>query len=232
LVVGAGCLPVFEPLLGAAPRPYSLGHLGWPAVALAVSVALAFLGEMVRFERPGQAVVNVALAFFAIAYVGFLVTFLVALRLFHSNEWGMLAVVSAIAVTKMSDTGAYTWGRLLGRHKMTPILSPKKTIEGGIGGLLTAAVSAWLFFIVFVPLWAGAAAPVPAGWRCGLYGLIVGAAGTCGDLCESLLKRDLERKDSSRWMPGLGGVLDVLDSLLLAAPAAFFCWAAGLLGPS
>ena len=63
------------------------------------------------------------------------------------------------------------------------------------------------------------------------YGVIVTVAGVIGDLAESLLKRDMERKDSSSWMPGLGGVLDILDSLLLAAPAGYFCWVSGMLGP-
>jgi phosphatidate cytidylyltransferase len=63
-----------------------------------------------------------------------------------------------------------------------------------------------------------------------LFGLIVGAVGIVGDLAESLLKRDLGRKDSSAWMPGFGGVLDVLDSILLGAPAAYLCWTSGLVG--
>ena len=68
-------------------------------------------------------------------------------------------------------------------------------------------------------------------WGCWLYGLIVALAGMVGDLVESLLKRDMGRKDSSRWLPGLGGVLDVVDSVLMAAPQALLCWWLGVVGP-
>jgi len=69
-----------------------------------------------------------------------------------------------------------------------------------------------------------------AWWRWLIFGIVVGGTGIAGDLAESLLKRDLGRKDSSRWMPGFGGVLDLLDSLLFAAPVAYVCWALGLVG--
>ena len=68
-------------------------------------------------------------------------------------------------------------------------------------------------------------------WGCWVFGLAVGAAGMVGDLAVSLLKRDMRRKDSSRWLPGLGGVLDIMDSVLMAAPAALLCWVAHLVGP-
>jgi phosphatidate cytidylyltransferase len=205
--------------------------LGWPLAAFVAAIALAFIAEMARYQGPGGVIVNVALAVFTVAYVAVLMTFLNALRLYHDNGWGMAAVASLIFVTKMSDTGAYTFGRLFGRHKMAPILSPKKTIEGGIGGLVTACFCSWLFFATLLPVIAGPHAQPPPLWACLVYGTVVGVAGVIGDLSESLLKRDMERKDSSRWMPGLGGILDVLDSLLLAAPAGYFCWASGMLGP-
>jgi phosphatidate cytidylyltransferase len=232
LVVGAGWVPLFWNLSGQpCPTSGTLGPLGWPLAAMALSVPLAFLGEMVRYRQPGKSVVHVALAVFTIAYIGLLMTFLVALRIYHGNGWGMAAVVSLIFVTKMSDTGAYFVGRALGRHKLTPILSPKKTIEGGIGGVLTACLCSWLYFRWFVPLLVGDHAVATPWWGCVLYGVVVAVAAACGDLSESLLKRDMERKDSSSWMPGLGGVLDVLDSLLVAAPAAYLCWAVGIVGP-
>lgn len=232
LVIGASLVPLFWRLAGgAAPRSEPVAELGWPLAAFVVAIALCLVAEMARYQGPGGVIVNVALAVFAVAYVAVLMTFLNALRLYHDNGWGMAAVVSVIFVTKMSDTGAYTFGRLLGRHKMAPVLSPKKTIEGGIGGLVTACFSSWLFFVALFPRIVGPEAQPPPLWACLVYGLIVGVAGVGGDLSESLLKRDMERKDSSRWMPGLGGILDVLDSLLLAAPAGYFCWLSGMLGP-
>lgn len=230
LVSGASLVPLFSPLVGG-PAAGPLAALAWPLAALVVAIALAFVAEMARYRQPGGVIVNVALAVFTVAYVALLMTFLNALRGYHDNGWGMAAVGSLILVTKMSDTGAYAFGRLFGRHKLAPILSPKKTIEGGIGGLLTACLCSWLFFVVFLPILAGPDAAVPPLWACLVYGAVVAVAGAVGDLSESLLKRDMECKDSSRWMPGLGGILDVLDSLLLAAPAGYFCWISGMLGP-
>jgi len=232
LVIAASLAPLIGRLAGgsnSSGEPWA--QLGWPLAAFVAAVALAFVGEMVRYQGPGGVIVNVALAVFTVAYVAVLMTFLNALRLYHDSGWGMAALVSVIFVTKMSDTGAYACGRLWGRHKLAPVLSPKKTIEGAIGGLVTACLCSWLFFATLLPILAGPQAAVPPLWACLVYGLVVGVAGMIGDLSESLLKRDMECKDSSRWMPGLGGILDVLDSLLLAAPAGYFCWISGFLGP-
>ncbi len=205
--------------------------LAWPLAALVIAVALAFAAEMARYEGPGGAIVNVALSVFAVAYVAVLMTFLNALRVYQDNGWGMAALGSLIFVTKMADIGAYTCGRLFGRHKLAPVLSPKKTIEGGVGGVATACLASWFFFSAFLSPLAGSTARMPPVWACLAYGAVVAVAGAVSDLAESLLKRDVGRKDSSRWMPGLGGILDVLDSLLLAAPAGYFCWLTGMLGP-
>lgn len=232
LVIAASMVPMLWSQAGdSSVTDSTLGAFGWPLVAMAMSVALAFIAEMIRYREPGQSVVNVALAVFTIAYVSLLMSFLFALRVHHDNRWGMAALVSLIFVVKMSDTGAYTCGRMFGRHKMAPILSPKKTIEGGIGGVVTACLCSWLFFYWMVPMIVGADAAKPTWWGCLVYGVVIAIAGMVGDLAESLLKRDMERKDSSSWMPGLGGVLDVLDSPLVAAPAAHLCWVTGIVGP-
>ena len=231
LVVAAGLVPVVQGAGEAGSRADATSLLAWPLAAVALAAVLAFAGEMIRYRAPGAAVVHVALAVFTVVYIGVPLTFLVALRVWHGNRWGLLALVSAIFVTKMADTGAYACGRLFGRHKMTPVLSPKKTIEGGLGGLVTAWLSACLFFYWVVPQVQGADAARPTWWGCLVYGVGLGVAGALGDLSESLLKRDMECKDSSAWLPGLGGVLDVLDSLLVAGPVAYLCWAAGVVGP-
>jgi phosphatidate cytidylyltransferase len=137
-----------------------------------------------------------------------------------------------IIVVKMGDTGAYTVGRLVGRHKLCARLSPGKTIEGAAGAVVFAVLGSWLTFAWLVP-WisaTGVAQGADTGWGWLPFGLLVGTAGGLGDLAESLLKRDAGRKDSSTWMPGFGGVLDLLDSILLAAPVAYVCWASGLVG--
>jgi phosphatidate cytidylyltransferase len=232
LVVLASCGPLLWPLTGNTyPQPCSLGRLGWPLLAMAASVALAFLGEMRRYTHPGKSVTAVALAVFAVAYGGLLLSFLIHLRLFHNHAWGMVALISTLLIVKMSDIGAYFSGRLLGRHKMAPVLSPGKTVEGAAGGLVLGGVAAWFSYAGIAPWLVGPEAARGPWWGWLAYGVIVTLAGMIGDLAESLMKRDAQRKDSSSWLPGLGGVLDILDSLLFAAPPAFICWAIGLVGP-
>ncbi|MCH5377261.1 MAG: phosphatidate cytidylyltransferase, partial [Planctomycetes bacterium] len=232
LVVAAGLVPVFWNL-GGNPYPSEglFDRFAWTLTAVVIAAAMIFVAEILRYREPGQSVVNVALGVLVVIYIAVPVTFLVALRLHYDNRWGMAAFVSMIAIVKMSDAGAYFCGRLMGRHKMAPVVSPKKTIEGGIGGLLTAAIVSLIFFYGIAPGFVGPETRETSIAGCLLYGVLVGIAGVIGDLSESLLKRDMERKDSSSWMPGLGGVLDVLDSLLLAAPIAYLCWGLGLVGP-
>jgi len=215
-----------------------LGALGWPLAAFALAVIAAFAGEMRRYERPGEVMERLALAIFGLAYVGVLLSFVVQLRLLDlvlggrlGGKWGVPALVSLIIVVKMCDTGAYTAGRLLGRRKMAPVLSPGKTVEGAIGGLAFAAAGAWIAFGWLLPAMASPVDGSHLWWRWTLFGLLVGATGMLGDLAESLIKRDLGRKDSGQWVPGFGGVLDILDSILIGAPVAYLCWVFGLVGP-
>ncbi|MBQ8286173.1 MAG: phosphatidate cytidylyltransferase [Thermoguttaceae bacterium] len=189
-------------------------------LAIAAGVLIAFVGEMLRFKLPGGHLINLTGAVFAIVYVGLLGSFLVMLRI----AYGVPALVSMIIVAKLCDVGAYTVGRLIGRHKMAPSLSPGKTIEGAVGGIAFAILGAWLSVAVLFPLATGA--PSQTTWvGVVIYGLAVGLAGMLGDLAESLIKRDVMRKDSGTNVPGFGGFLDIYDSLLLAAPVAFGLWA-------
>ncbi len=210
------------------PADCPLGLWGWPLIAFTLATLAAFVGEMVRYRRPGHSVTTLSVTVFSFAYVGLLLSFVVQLRSVVSPEWGMVALVSLIAIVKFGDTGAYTVGRLIGRHKMTPLLSPGKTWEGAIGHLAAGALAAWmiLHFWVGGRSWASPPDETVAAWLA--YGLLVAAAGLVGDLAESLIKRDLGRKDSSAWMPGFGGVLDLLDSILFAAPVAYLGWVSGL----
>ena len=195
----------------------------WTLLALAAVVLLAFVAEMRRFERPGGATGNLAAAIFSMTYLGLMLSFIVQLRM----AWGISGLASMVIVVKMSDIGAYTVGRLIGRNKMAPDLSPGKTIEGAAGAVVFACVGSWLTFTC-INTWISEPPTPWQGWLS--FGLAVGVMGMAGDLAESLLKRDAMQKDSSDWMPGFGGILDIFDSLLLAAPVAFACWAFGLVG--
>jgi phosphatidate cytidylyltransferase len=220
---------------GATP----LGRLGWLAIGLAAGLLIAMVGELRRFDSSGRATTQLALANFAIMYAGGLMGFIIQLRLLttgpagYSRHWGMLALVSLIAVVKMSDTGQYTAGKLFGRHKLSPVVSPGKTWEGAAGGLVFAVFAACIVFgwaaqhIVGTPFGLKVYASPMDVARLVAFAASLTAAGIVGDLAESLLKRDASVKDSSSWLPGFGGVLDLLDSLLGAAPVAYVFWALG-----
>jgi phosphatidate cytidylyltransferase len=223
----AAAWPVVALLLGWKHAPWPLASLA----VLAIATILVLLGEMARFERSGSAVVNGALSTFALVYVGFLISFWPLLRLHRSNEWGILALVSMLLIVKMADTGAFACGRVLGRHKMTPILSPGKTWEGTMGGIITACATSWLFFRFAAPRIVPGEYVQPTLAAVLAYGALLAIAGIIGDLAESLIKRDMGRKDSSTWLRGLGGVLDIIDAPLVAGPVAWLCWTLGLLGP-
>jgi phosphatidate cytidylyltransferase len=194
----------------------------WHASGLAyvLLVVLAFLIEMRRFQGPNQIVPRLGLTALSWFYLGILPSFLLQLRwLPLTPEQQTMALALTIFVPKGNDIGAYftgkfLTGRILGRTLFTPLLSPKKTWQGFVGGML-ASVGVAVGFNAIVPV-------VPFG-TAGLigFGLTVGLAGVLGDLGESLVKRDGSTKDASKSIPGFGGILDVIDSLLFAAPVAY-----------
>jgi phosphatidate cytidylyltransferase len=195
--------------------------LAWPLMTYVAVVMVAFVVRSVQFPEPGSTMATIAGTVLVVAYVGLLGSFVIQLRWFEGPYHGLLPIVFLIATAKGADTGAFTAGRLAGRHKLWPRLSPNKTIEGAFGGLVAGVAAALIVaalarFVLRVPTleW-----PVAAG-----YGLIVGVVAQLGDLMESMIKRDCARKDASDAVPGFGGVLDVLDSLLFAAPVAFGYW--------
>lgn len=142
-------------------------------------------------------------------YVAFLGTFAVLLTAQEGGQWWTLAFLIIVVAV---DTAAYASGRLFGKHKMAPNISPAKTWEGFAGAALVAIVGGVLLaiFMLQQPWWVGA-----------IFGVVMLFTATAGDLAESLIKRDLGVKDMSSWLPGHGGFLDRLDSILLSAGAAY-----------
>ncbi|ASV73435.1 Phosphatidate cytidylyltransferase [Thermogutta terrifontis] len=193
-------------------------------MALAGTVFLAFLVEMQRYRRPGSANINVAGTVYAVCYIGLLANFLVQLRM----AFGMEALASFLMIVKLGDTGAFAVGKFLGRHRMAPQLSPKKTIEGAVGAVVFGVTGAFVAFYWLLPLF-GLETIRPRWQVCLLYGVLLAIVGMIGDLAESLIKRDAQQKDSSRLLPGLGGALDLIDSSLMAAPVAYLFWLFGWL---
>ncbi len=162
---------------------------------------------------------------FAMVYLGLMLGFLLALRRSHS-AW---IIVGVIITTKACDTGAFFTGRAIGRHRMVPWLSPGKTWEGLLGGVAAAMVTA--LALAAASRWLLQAADHVPWWLGALCGLLFAVVGQLGDLAVSLLKRGAGMKDSSEILPGLGGVLDVLDSPLMVAPVAYWLLMLGLPGP-
>jgi phosphatidate cytidylyltransferase len=128
----------------------------------------------------------------------------------HGKQW----IVFLYLVIWASDTGAYYIGSSLGKHKLYPKISPKKSVEGLIGGMLAAAGVALLCRAWFLPAVGVLEAAV--------LGLVLAVAGTLGDLVESLFKRSVGVKDSGNLIPGHGGILDRMDSMLFAAPVLYY----------
>ncbi|MFO0865111.1 MAG: phosphatidate cytidylyltransferase [Gemmataceae bacterium] len=181
-----------------------------------------FLAEMAVFRDPGQSVERMARTCWGVGYLALLPSFLAQLPWLYppGSRLGTIALALAIFVPKACDVGAYFAGRLFGRHRMTPVLSPKKTWEGAVGGLILASGVAMLIDRITD------AHPLGGcwGWEIG-FGIVLGATGMLGDLAESLIKRDCQKKDASETVPGFGGVLDVVDAVVFAAPVAWLgCW--------
>ena len=219
IVLSNGLMHVFP----SANEPV---RLIWPIAALGASFLLAIVAEMRRYEKPGGVVARLSLAVFGLIYIGMQLSCCIQLRAAGGPRVGAVAFVSMIAIVKACDTGAYAVGRLIGRHKMAPVLSPGKTWEGAAGGIAFACLAAWLTLHIWMPSVVGGARPPGGRWAWAICGVVIGLAGMLGDLAESLIKRDVGRKDSSAWMPGFGGILDIVDSPLIAAPVALALWLA------
>jgi phosphatidate cytidylyltransferase len=178
---------------------------------LLASLALTVLASLIWRIPKGVAgyVRDAAASLLIIAYVPLLGSF-AALMLAEGQ--GAARIVTFLLIVVMSDTGGYIAGVLFGKHPMAPKISPKKSWEGAAGSLIlgTAAAVCMAIFALDVPFWVGI-----------ILGVSLVAVGTCGDLIESIIKRDLGIKDMSSFLPGHGGVMDRLDSLLVAAPIAW-----------
>lgn len=214
-------------------RPYkAMGILGGIALSwyvyfqqgiyANVFLGVIFIGVMVlelaRRER-GLAVYHISVTVFGVFYVAWLGSHLILLReLPHLRgldySLGFSFVTVTFAVTWCYDTGAYFVGSVFGRHQIFPRISPGKTIEGVAGGLALSFAGAFLARSLVAPYLSPAAAA----------GLAVGGSvfGQLGDLCESMIKRDVKIKDASNTIPGHGGVLDRFDSLLFTAPLVYY----------
>ncbi len=215
-----------QPSLLAAEPPDPLAVLSWPLLTFVGVMMVSFVVQSIQFVKPGRTMATIAGSLLVVAYIGLLGSFVVQMRWLEGPYHGLVPLIMLIATAKGADTGAYAVGRMAGKHKLWPSLSPNKTIEGAIGGMLCAVL-----FALLVTATARNLLHLPAlgGLETIGFGLLVGLAAQLGDLMESMIKRDSERKDASSAVPGFGGVLDILDSLLFAGPVGYSYWVA--IGP-
>ena len=209
------------------PTDCPISKLGWTVVGVAAAVAVVFSAELIRFQEPGESIQRISGGCLCITYVGVMISCLIQLRLTQPGRMGLIAVLATLFVVKLSDTGAFFTGKSIGRTKLC-LVSPKKTVEGVLGGVVFAVGGACFVYAVVLPYLAPQH-PRGSVWVYAGFGATMAFAGLLGDLSESVLKRDVQQKDSSTWLRGLGGVLDIIDSLLAAAPASLVWWSTGWL---
>jgi len=176
---------------------------------IVLACLFTFILQMVRRENSQDHFISIAVTLLALFYISWFFSFFIKLK-FLPN--GPLLVTYLILVTKFGDVSAYFGGRAFGKRKLIPRISPNKTIEGTMLGLLGSVAAS---------VAAGQILGMPVANRF-LLGLFLGVVGQTGDLAESLVKRDCQVKDSGGAVPGFGGMLDLIDSLLFTAPIFYF----------
>jgi phosphatidate cytidylyltransferase len=202
------------------------GHLGTSGSPARVNdfetgfIILFVLGLCVRqlmARNGGTGMVAIATTLFGLMYVPWLLNFVQKINFFPGiGDGGKFYVLYFILVTKFSDTGAYVVGSLIGRHKMIPRISPGKTWEGFAGAILVSTGASLIFAHFLGDRMAG------MNWiHATVLGVLLSITAVVGDLIESLFKREAGVKDSGRLFPGIGGILDLLDSLLFNAPLMY-----------
>ncbi len=228
VVVLAGALALFEFyrlcfsdrshswLIGIGLAGFAAVILGahWPGIIvpslLATLVGIISVPLLSRAPLE-QSLKNGAMTLFGVLYLGLTLGPLSMTRLLPLGEW---LIFFLLLVTWASDTGAYYVGTLYGQHRLAPTISPKKTYEGLVGGLIGAIIAAYVIRWWFLP--------ELSGLDCLVLGILLTLTGLWGDLTESAMKRSVGIKDSGGILPGHGGMLDRLDSLLFTAPAFYY----------
>jgi phosphatidate cytidylyltransferase len=210
-------LKIFSPISTIASILFATSWY-WPQLLQIESrICLYFIPAFVlmalllyQYIRYGtsEVLANCGASYFSIIYLGLLGAFVLAVRI----DFGPWALLMFVFVVKSADIGAYSFGSLFGKHKFSPEISPGKSWEGMAGAVATATIVAILFAI---------SCDIMVWWLAVIFGSCFAFIGQIGDLAESMIKRDAKQKDSASMVPGFGGILDILDSPLLAAPFAY-----------
>ena len=212
-----GAQPPLVPLLGGAVLMTGLATYAGPD-SLLLGLLVTVLAAVIWRAADGTAALrrDVAASLLVAVYVPFMLSFAVMVQLPDPDEGGKWRILCTLLAVVLSDTGGYAAGVFLGRHKMAPSISPGKTWEGFAGSICAAAIGSalLLYFLLDVPSYWGL-----------LFGAMISIVAVVGDLAESMLKRDLKIKDMSNLLPGHGGFMDRLDSILFAVPTAYLLFA-------
>jgi len=192
---------------GAVVLTYATWNGGAAGLAIATAIAIPLLLIQLLTKGPEGFVQSATATIFSLLYLPFLGGFLILLA---KPSTGLERVMTFVVLVGCNDTFGYIVGVLFGKHPLVPVISPKKSWEGLIGSLVFTVIGGSLAFeyIMEMQWWIGA-----------IVGLMIVFTATCGDLIESAMKRDLHLKDMGTLLPGHGGILDRLDSVLVSAPA-------------
>jgi phosphatidate cytidylyltransferase len=221
--------PIGIPLAGLVPLTVYAASIGLfqPSLAIAAAGVLVIFAAVIWRRGPtGRPLGAAASTVFGVLYTGGMLSFGYALREYPyavGDRAGSVLVAFPLVLTWASDVGAYAVGRTLKGPKLIPSVSPGKTISGALGGLAATVLASWLYVRFALTPVASLAMTLPAII---LFGVVISVAAQIGDLAESLLKREANVKDSSHLVPGHGGLLDRLDSVLFVLPVAYllFGW--------
>ena len=197
------------------------------AVVFSFAVIITFLLTL-RRQDLSNAIIALSTGLFAIIYIGWFLSHAILLRNIDHNsnlktyvetvqghsDIGFFYIFLVVSCTFLNDTGAYFIGRWKGKRKLIPHVSPGKTLEGTIGGIISSAIAAIVGNLIFK-------SPIEYHWVV-LFGLVIGIVAVLGDLTESLIKRSAEAKDSGGILPGHGGILDRFDSLIFTFPVSYY----------
>lgn len=212
LSVGYWAVVMWLSLPGSVEHPWWV-DLGVLILALQGAFLLAFRAEL-EGEHTLRRIFN---AVFGVVYTVLTAGFLSRVLFFHEAHSGRHLLLLLVMVTKFGDMGAYVIGSLFGKHKMVPHISPAKTWQG-FGGAILGSYLAMAVMMIIVP-----GKLLPLNWmHATILALLLSITGVIGDLAESVLKRCHQIKDSGHTLPGIGGILDLTDSLLFTAPVAYF----------
>lgn len=181
---------------------------GWQFLFVVMGIFVLFMLELTKKEAH-QPVLSISATIFAIIYISWCFSFVIRIRQLPE---GAMLLGFLLIVTKASDIGAYFWGKKFGKIHLLARVSPKKTLEGSIGGFFTSLGVGIIFSLFITSI---------SVWEKFFLIIILAIISQLGDLFESLIKRDCQVKDSGRLFPGMGGVLDVIDSIIFTAPTFY-----------